>query len=105
VWLGWGGSSSGNGLDYAGACYDQDSARFFHIRPIFEEEIVGILRRAGLVQLLSASSPSHQVLGLKPSLYRISAGIRLYFGYSFSQTSLMWEPLALGLPFLYCWHS
>jgi hypothetical protein len=32
---------------------------------------------AGLVQLVSASSPSHQVLGSKPSLCRISAGVRL----------------------------
>jgi hypothetical protein len=59
--------------------------------------------RAGLVQLVSASSPSHQVLGSKPSLYRISAGVRLYFGYSLPQTPLVWEPLALGLPYLYCW--
>jgi hypothetical protein len=34
----------------------------------------------------------------KPSLCRISAGIRLCFGYSFPQTPLVWEPLALGLP-------
>jgi hypothetical protein len=59
-----------------------------------------IYRRAGLVQLVSASSPSHQVLGSKPSLCRISAGVRLCFGYSFPQTPLVWEPLALGLPFL-----
>jgi hypothetical protein len=32
--------------------------------------------RAGLVQLVSASSPSHQVLGSKPSLCRISAGVK-----------------------------
>jgi hypothetical protein len=51
------------------------------------------------VQLVSASSPSHQVLGSKPSLCRISAGVRLYFGYSLPQTPLVWEPLALGLPF------
>jgi hypothetical protein len=57
--------------------------------------------RAGLVQLVSASSPSHQVLGSKPSLCRISAGVRLYFGYFLSQTPLVWEPLALGLPFLW----
>jgi hypothetical protein len=53
------------------------------------------------VQLVSASSPSHQVLGSKPSLCRISAGVRLCFGYSFPQTPLVWEPLALGLPFIY----
>jgi hypothetical protein len=58
------------------------------------------VRRAGLVQLVSASSPSHQVLGSKPSLCRISAGVRLCFGYSLPQTPLVWEPLALGLPFL-----
>jgi hypothetical protein len=52
------------------------------------------------VQLVSASSPSHQVLGSKPSLCRISVGVRLCFGYSFPQTPLVWEPLALGLPFL-----
>jgi hypothetical protein len=52
------------------------------------------------VQLVSASSPSHQVLGSKPSLCRISAGVRLCFGYSLPQTPLVWEPLALGLPFL-----
>jgi hypothetical protein len=52
------------------------------------------------VQLVSASSPSHQVMGSKPSLCRISAGVRLYFGYSLPQTPLVWEPLALGLPFL-----
>jgi hypothetical protein len=51
-------------------------------------------------QLVSASSPSHQVLGSKPSLCRISAGVRLCFGYSFPQTPLVWEPLALGLPFI-----
>jgi hypothetical protein len=51
------------------------------------------------VQLVSASSPSHQVLGSKPSLCRISAGVRLCFGYSLPQTPLVWEPLALGLPF------
>jgi hypothetical protein len=56
------------------------------------------LRRAGLVQLVSASSPSHQVLGSKPSLCRISAGVRLCFGYSLPQTPLVWEPLALGPP-------
>jgi hypothetical protein len=51
------------------------------------------------VQLVSASSPSHQVLGSKPSLCRISAGVRLCFGYSFPLTPLVWwEPLALGLP-------
>jgi hypothetical protein len=47
------------------------------------------LLRAGLVQLVSASSPSHQVLGSKPSLCRISAGVRLCFGYSFPQTPLV----------------
>jgi hypothetical protein len=47
---------------------------------------------------VSASSSSHQVLGSKPSLYRISAGVRLCFGYSLPQTPLVWEPLALGLP-------
>jgi hypothetical protein len=57
------------------------------------------MRRAGLVQLVSASSPSHQVLGSKPSLCRISAEVRLCFGYSLPQTPLVWEPLALGLPF------
>jgi hypothetical protein len=51
------------------------------------------------VQLVSASSPSHQVLGSKPSLCRISVGVRLYFGYSLPQTPLVWEPLTLGLPF------
>jgi hypothetical protein len=54
----------------------------------------------GLVQLVSASLLSHQVLGSKPSLCRISAGVRLCFGYSLPQTPLVWEPLALGLPFL-----
>jgi hypothetical protein len=58
------------------------------------------LRRVGLVQLVSANSPSHQVLGSKPSLCRISAGVRLCFGYSLPQTPLVWEPLALGLPFI-----
>jgi hypothetical protein len=53
------------------------------------------------VQLVSASSLSHQVLGSKPSLCRISAGVRLWFGYSLPQTPLVWEPLALGLPFFY----
>jgi hypothetical protein len=57
-----------------------------------------ILFWAGLVQLVSASSPSHQVLGSKPSLCRISAGVRLCFGYSLPQTPLVWESLALGLP-------
>jgi hypothetical protein len=57
--------------------------------------------RAGLVQLVSASSPSHQVLGSKPSLCRTSAGVRLCFGYFFPQTPLVWEPLALGLPFFF----
>jgi hypothetical protein len=56
-------------------------------------------RRAGLVQLVSASSSSHQVLGSKPSLCRIFAEVRLCFGYSLPQTPLVWEPLALGLPF------
>jgi hypothetical protein len=46
-------------------------------------------RRAGLVQLVSASSPSHQVLGSKPSLCRISAEVRLCFGYSLPQTPLV----------------
>jgi hypothetical protein len=55
--------------------------------------------RAGLVQLVSASSLSHQVLGSKPSLCRISAGVRLCFGYSLPQTPLVWEPLALSLLF------
>jgi hypothetical protein len=55
--------------------------------------------RADLVQLVSDSSPIHQVLSLKPSLYRIFAGVRLCFGYSLLQTPLVWEPLALGLPF------
>jgi hypothetical protein len=62
---------------------------------------LGHVRRAGLVQLVSASSPSHQVLGSKPSLCRISAGVRLYFGYSLPQIPLVWEPLALGLPFFF----
>jgi hypothetical protein len=53
---------------------------------------------AGLVQMVSASSPSHQVLGSKPSLCKISVGVRLYFGYSLPQTPLVWELLALGLP-------
>jgi hypothetical protein len=57
-------------------------------------------KEQGLVQLVSASSPSHQVLGSKPSLCRISSGVRLCFGYSFPQTPLVWEPLTLGLPFL-----
>jgi hypothetical protein len=35
----------------------------------------GSYRRAGLVQLVSASSLSHQVLGSKLSLCRISAGV------------------------------
>jgi hypothetical protein len=49
---------------------------FMH--PIFVLKIgCDIGRRAGLVQLVSASSPSHQVL---------------------PQTPLVWEPLALGLP-------
>jgi hypothetical protein len=58
-------------------------------------------RRAGLVQLVSASSLSHHALGSKPSLCRISVGVRLCFGYSLPQTSLVWEPLALGLSFFY----
>jgi hypothetical protein len=37
-------------------------------------------------------------LGSKPSLCRISTGVRLCFGYSLLRTPLMWEPLALGLP-------
>jgi hypothetical protein len=53
------------------------------------------------VQLVSASSPSHQVLGSKPSLCRISAGVRLCFGYFLPQTPLVWEPLALGLPLFF----
>jgi hypothetical protein len=57
--------------------------------------------RAGLVQLVSASSLSHQVLGSKPSLCRISAGVRLCFGYSLPQTPLVWEPLTLGLPLFF----
>jgi hypothetical protein len=65
----------------------------FHINTLI------INRRAGLVQLVSASSPSHQVLGSTPSLCRISARVRLCFGYSLPQTPLVWEPLALGLPF------
>jgi hypothetical protein len=65
-------------------------------------EICCWMGRAGLVQLVSASSPSHQVLGSKPSLCRISAGVRLCFGYSLPQTPLVWEPLALGLPFFIC---
>jgi hypothetical protein len=51
------------------------------------------------VQLVSASSPSHQILGSKLSLCKISAGVRLCFGYSLPQTPLVWEPLALDLPF------
>jgi hypothetical protein len=51
-----------------------------------------------LVLGMRASSPSHQVLGSKPSLCRISAEVRLCFGYSFPLTPLVWEPLALGLP-------
>jgi hypothetical protein len=48
------------------------------------------------------SYPRQQVLGSKPSLCRISAGVRLCFGYSLPQTPLAWEPLALGLSlFLY----
>jgi hypothetical protein len=62
---------------------------------------LGHVRRAGLVQLVSASSPSHQVLGSKLSLCRISAGVRFYFGYSLPQTPLVWEPLALGLSFFF----
>jgi hypothetical protein len=57
------------------------------------------------VQLVSASSPSHQVLGSKPSLCRISAEVRLCFGYSLPQTPLVWEPLALGLPLVYYYNS
>jgi hypothetical protein len=67
--------------------------------PIILSQSEFCIRRAGLVQLVSAGSPSHQVLGSKPSLYKISAGVRLCFGYSFPQTPLVWEPLALGLPF------
>jgi hypothetical protein len=52
-----------------------------------------------ILHLVSASSPSHQVLGSKPSLCRISTGVRLCFSYSLPQTLLVWEPLALGLPF------
>jgi hypothetical protein len=55
-------------------------------------------RRVGLVQLVSASSPSHQVLSSNPFLYRNSAGVRLCFGYSLPQTPFVWELLALGLP-------
>jgi hypothetical protein len=47
------------------------------------------------VQLVSASSPSHQVLGSKPSLCRISARVRLCFGYSLPHMPLVWEPLTL----------
>jgi hypothetical protein len=63
------------------------------------QSIGALQRRAGLVQLVSASSPSHQVLGSKPSLCRIFARVRLCFGYFLTQTPLVWEPLALGLPF------
>jgi hypothetical protein len=65
---------------------------------------MAMFRRADLVQLVSASLPSHQVLGSKPSLCRISAGVRLCFGYSLPQTPLVWEPLALGLPFFWYGH-
>jgi hypothetical protein len=35
------------------------------------------------------------------SAEQISAGVRLCFGYSLHQTPLVWEPLALGLPFFF----
>jgi hypothetical protein len=51
--------------------------------------------------IVIASSPSHQVLGSKPSLCRISTEVRLCFGYSLPQTPLVWEPLSLGLPLFF----
>jgi hypothetical protein len=48
-------------------------------------------------------------MGSKSSLGRISTEVRLCFGYSLPQTPLLWEPLALGLPFfllkLEIWHD
>jgi hypothetical protein len=86
-------------LDQLNLQFRLGSIHFYFLICVF---FACLMRRAGLVQLVSASSPSHQVLGSKPSLCRISAGVRLCFGYSFPQTPLVWEPLALGLPFFFC---
>jgi hypothetical protein len=82
-------------LGTSGTCLGKKKLYAYRMHP-------QVLVSASLVQLVSASSPSHQFLGSKPSLCRISAGVRLCFGYSLPQTPLVWEPLALGLPFTVC---
>ena len=50
--------------------------------------------------VVRAVSLSHQVAGSKQPLRRFSMG-KACLGFSFPPTPLMWEPPALGLPFLY----
>jgi len=53
--------------------------------------------------VVRAVSLSHQVVGSKQPLRRFCGG-KACLGLSLPQTPLMWEPPALGLPFLYYRH-
>ena len=48
--------------------------------------------------VVRAVSLSHEIVGSKQSLRRFYGG-NACLGLSLPQTPLMWEPLALGLPF------
>ena len=48
--------------------------------------------------MVRAVSLSHQVMGSKQPLHRFCGG-KACLGISLPQSPLMWEPLALGLPF------
>ena len=50
--------------------------------------------------VMRAVSLSHQVVGLKQPLRRFCGG-KACLGFFLPQTPLMWEHLALGLPFFY----
>ena len=72
----------------------------------FLESCLPVKGRPGAVA--RAVPLSHQVVGSKQPLRRF-CGEKACLGFSLSQTPLMWEPPALGLPFisvlcLYQWH-
>ena len=57
-------------------------------------------KKGGPSAVVRAVSLSHQVVGSKQPLRRFCGG-KACLGLSLPQTPLMWEPPALGLPFLF----
>ena len=69
--------------------------------PGLRKAVAAIIRRAGLVHSgESCLTESSQVVGSKQPLRRFCGG-KACLGFSLPQTPLMWEPLALGLPFFF----